>query len=86
MFVGSLNFTNPYASWRYGNQIFRDLNLLVRNTNPKDVRNFFLEILLQNARYFPEKLNPEKLVKMFDDLDVKYGMQETKYPEKALQF
>lgn len=56
VFCGSLNVANEYSGWRYGNNNFRDLNVLLRNKNARDVRNFFLENLLQNSKYFPDQL------------------------------
>jgi len=72
VFCGSLNIANPYSGTRYGDSSFRDLNILMRNQDAKEVRAFFLELLLHNEKFFPETLKEEKLIKMFDDLNAKY--------------
>lgn len=88
VFCGSLNVADPYSGWRYGNNNFRDLNILLRNQNARDVRSFFLELLLQNQKYFPDQLKGDKLVKLFDDLNQKYEKTEAQRAknDSATQF
>lgn len=83
VFCGSLNVADPYSSWKYGNNDFRDLNIILRNQNARDVRSFFLELLLQNTKYFPDELKGDHLIKIFDDLNQKYEEDDkTECPEQ----
>jgi len=69
LFCGSPNIANPYSGVRYGDQSFRDLNIVMRNQDTKQARQFFLDLLLLNEKFFPNELNQDKLFKMFADLE-----------------
>ena len=51
VFCGSLNVADPYSGPRYGDSSFRDLNIILRNRDAKDVRQFFLDVLTANHKY-----------------------------------
>ena len=72
VFCGSLNVADPYSGARYGDGSFRDLNIILRNQDAKGVRDFFLDLLIQNKKYYPELLKEDELYLMFADLDLKY--------------
>ena len=73
VFCGSLNVANPYSGDRYGDGSFRDLNIILRNQDAADVRSFFLDLCLQNEKYFPEQLKGDKLLEVFEQLNQKYA-------------
>ena len=76
VFCGSLNVADPYSGARYGDGSFRDLNIILRNQDAKGVRDFFLDLLIQNKKYYPELLKEDELYLMFADLDLKYKQKE----------
>ena len=72
VFCGSLNVADPYSGARYGDSTFRDLNIILRNQDAKEVRGFFLDLLLQNEKYFPDELKSDRLLELFSNIDLKY--------------
>jgi len=70
VFCGSLNIADPYSGSRYGDGSFRDLNIILRRQDAKEVRTFFLDLLIGNEKILPEELKGEKLLQMFNDLDL----------------
>ena len=76
VFCGSLNVADPYSGTRYGDSSFRDLNIILRNQDAREVRSFFLDLLLQNEKHFKDQINRENLIKDFERLDMKYGSLE----------
>ena len=73
VFCGSLNVADPYSGARYGDSSFRDLNIILRNRDAKEVRQFFLDVLIYNKKYIQsESLKGDSLKKIFSDLDLKY--------------
>lgn len=79
LFCGSLNLANSYTSVRYGDGSFRDINIILqRGAHPggKRVRDFFRNMIIKNEYFYPNKIKPELINQMFDELDVKYAWQE----------
>ena len=73
VFCGSLNIADPYSGARYGDSSFRDLNIILRNQDARDVRTFFLDLLIQNDKLDPGKLDMDKIIQTFAELDLKYN-------------
>jgi hypothetical protein len=71
---------NHYTSVRYGDGSFRDLNIILKRHPTKRVRDFFRDMLMRNIVFYPEKLIPEQINKVFDEIDVKYAWQEAEIP------
>ena len=65
IFCGSLNIANMYSSVRYGDGSFRDLNIILKRHPAKKARDFFKEMLLRNAKFYPEKIDPQKIEDTF---------------------
>jgi phosphatidylserine/phosphatidylglycerophosphate/cardiolipin synthase-like enzyme len=72
LFCGSLNVANCYTSVRYGDGSFRDLNIILKKYPQKRVRDFFRDIIKRNAYFYPEKIKPEEVDRVFDEFDAKY--------------
>jgi phosphatidylserine/phosphatidylglycerophosphate/cardiolipin synthase-like enzyme len=73
VFCGSLNVADPYSGARYGDGTFRDLNIILRNQDARSIRNFFLELLIQNDKLFPHQFKIEEIIQTFAELDLKYN-------------
>ena len=73
-FVGSLNISEPYSGLKYGSGAFRDLNVLARGYDAKEIRSFFKDMITRNA--YHQEVGPVNEV--FDGLDQIYGSKE--YP------
>jgi len=86
VFCGSLNVADPYSGVRYGDSSFRDLNILVRDQEAKDVRSFFMEILSQNEEQLPEPMQGQALLKVFSDLDEKFAAKHASTQESNVDF
>lgn len=71
VFIGSLNVADPYSGTRYGDSSFRDLNIILRNQDAKDVRSFFLSMLVRNEEFFPE-IKISEWTELFIQQSVKY--------------
>ena len=80
LFCGSLNLANCYTSVRYGDGSFRDLNMILKRHPTKRVRDFFRDILLRNIYFYPEKINPDEINKVFNEFDTLYAWQEVEQP------
>lgn len=76
VFCGSLNLANSYTSVRYGDGSFRDMNIILKKHPTKRVRDFFRQMLLKNEYFYPKKINPIEINKVFDEIDKKYAWQE----------
>jgi hypothetical protein len=76
LFCGSLNLANSYTSVRYGDGSFRDINIILQQgSHPggKRVRDFFRNMIISNEYFYPEKIKPADINKVFDELDAKYA-------------
>ena len=73
IFCGSLNLANSYTSVRYGDGSFRDLNIILKKHPTKRVRDFFRDMIVRNEKYYPEKIKPDVINKIFDEEDLKYA-------------
>ena len=72
VFCGSLNVADPYSGVRYGDSSFRDLNLILRNQDAKEIRAFFLNLLMQNEKFFPE-LQLDAWIETFSKFDLQFA-------------
>lgn len=82
LFCGSLNLANCYTSVRYGDGSFRDMNIILKKHPTKRVRDFFRDMIIRNEVFFPGKIKPDEINKVFDEIDMKYAWQEAEEPFK----
>ncbi len=77
IFCGSLNIANMYSSVRYGDGSFRDLNIILKRHPAKKCRDFFRDMILRNAEFYPEKIKTQEINQIFDTIDAKYEREQT---------
>lgn len=73
IFCGSLNLANCYTSVRYGDGSFRDLNIILKKHPAKKVRDFFRDMIVRNQKFYPDKIFPDEINRVFDEIDLKYA-------------
>ncbi len=79
IFCGSLNIANMYSSVRYGEGSFRDMSIILKRHPSKKVRDFFREMIIWNAPFYPSKIDSNKISDIFDDIDYKYEKLYSKF-------
>ena len=79
IFCGSLNIANMYSSVRYGDGSFRDLNIILKRHPAKKVRDFFREMIIRNAVFYPKMINEQEINQIFDDIDDLYLREHRKF-------
>ena len=82
IFCGSLNISVSYSSVRYGEGSFRDLNLILKKHPTKKVRDFFKDIIITNAKYYPQKINPEHINSIFNEINARYANENELYERR----
>lgn len=86
IFCGSLNIANMYSSVRYGDGSFRDMSIILKRHPSKKVRDFFRDMIIRNAPFYPKKIDVHKINDIFDDIDYKYERLYAKfYKEQAMK-
>ena len=79
IFCGSLNIANMYSSVRYGDGSFRDMSIILKRHPSKKVRDFFRDMILRNAVFYPKTIDENKIQDIFDEIDYKYERLYSKF-------